>query len=397
MIFPASAKTTAMAITHPKILVVIPVYNHGKTVVDVIRKCLGFHPDILVVDDGSTDLAETALDGLDIRVVRHRENRGKGAAIMTAAAEAARLGMTHIITLDADGQHHSEDLALFKKAIMADPLALYVGKRDFSSSTIPGSSRFGRRFSNFWFRVQTGLPIGDAQCGFRAYPLFVLENLKLRGHHYSFEVEVLVKSSWAGVKIKDIDISVYYPPKAEHVSHFKRFRDNARLTHLNTLLTFRSFMPVAHKKLVKNNDIKFSFYKPLKSIKLMLAHNVSPGTIALSGAAGVFLGALPLIAVHTLVILFVAGFFRLNKVVAVGASQLCMPPVVPALCIETGYFLTHKGTFLTNVSYETFGHQAGDRLLEWVLGSLFVAPILGAIVFFLLFCIARMLLYIGRK
>jgi len=208
---------------------------------------------------------------------------------------------------------------------------------------------------------------------------------------------VLVKAAWAGVTIKDIDISVHYPPSEKRISHFKFFWDNARLTNLNTKLTIRSFLPVPHKKLIRKNTYRFSIFKPLKSIRFFLDHNVSPFHIAMSGSTGVFLGALPLIAVHTLVILMVTGFFRLNKLVALGTSQFCMPPFVPALCIETGYFLTHDNTFLTNISFETIGNQGLERIFEWVIGSLIIAPVLGFISFIIIFLMATLLSFLGKK
>ena len=381
----------------PKILIVIPLYNHAKTITKVIRQCLTVHDAILVIDDGSQDLPENPFEDLDIFFIKHDKNRGKGSAIMTAAKEATKRGMTHIVTLDADLQHHPKDFLLFKQAIVEDPTAVFVGKRDFSSPDIPGMSKFGRQFSNFWYRVQTGHAIGDAQSGFRAYPLFVLENLKLSQTHFSFEIEVLVKAAWAGIKVLDIDIGVYYPPKGTRVSHFKLIKDNLRLTHLNVLLTLRSFIPIPFKKLLGEEDVKFSIFKPIKSMRHFLSKEISPFSIALAGAIGVFLGTLPLIAVHTLIILFVAGFFRLNKVVAVGASQFCMPPFVPAICIETGYYLTHQGKFLTDISLETLGTQCLERVYEWFLGSLIVAPILSIFVFLVFFIFAKGLKPGGRK
>ena len=80
-----------------------------------------------------------------------------------------------------------------------------------------------------------------------------------------------------------------------------------------------------------------------------------------------------------MVIIFFAIFFQLNKVLALSASQLCMPPVVPAICIEAGYFI-RNGRFLTEVSIETIGYQALDRFFEWCIGSILVGPILGLIV-----------------
>ncbi|NIQ97773.1 MAG: glycosyltransferase family 2 protein, partial [Desulfuromonadales bacterium] len=216
------------------ILIVIPLYNHAASVRQVAEKALAVHDEVLVVDDGSTDGGADALEGLPVRIVRHETNRGKGAAILTAAREAKRLGMTHIVTIDADGQHDPADFERFVATMQSDPWGIVVGKRDFSVANVPGSSRFGRRFSNFWLRVQTGRKLGDTQSGYRAYPLAVLEELCLGEKHYSFEVEVLVKAAWAGVRLYDVDIAVHYPPAKERVSHFRGFMDNFRLTLLNT-------------------------------------------------------------------------------------------------------------------------------------------------------------------
>jgi uncharacterized protein (DUF2062 family) len=111
--------------------------------------------------------------------------------------------------------------------------------------------------------------------------------------------------------------------------------------------------------------------------------------LALAAAMGVFLGTLPLIALHTLVIILAATYFRLNKVAALASSQLCMPPVVPALCIEVGYLLRH-GRFLTEISMETLGYQALERLYEWLLGSLVLAPLLACLIGGITLFLARM-------
>jgi uncharacterized protein (DUF2062 family) len=131
-----------------------------------------------------------------------------------------------------------------------------------------------------------------------------------------------------------------------------------------------------HPKIVSDSNEpnkKISVIHPFRSIKTLLTENTTPWQLCLATAMGVFLGALPLIAVHTIVILFAAGFFRLNKVAALAASQLCMPPIVPALCIEVGYYLRF-GELLTEISIETLGYQAVDRIYEWLIGSLLLGP-----------------------
>lgn len=369
-----------MMLDNHKILLIIPLFNHAATVRYVVERSLAVHDRVLVVDDGSTDGGGDTLHGLPVQVVRHEVNRGKGAAIMTAASEAALMGMTHIVTIDADGQHFPEDVPRLLGVACQDPLSIVVGKRDFSVADVPGSSRFGREFSNFWLRVQTGCALGDVQSGFRVYPLAVLEGLDLRESHYSFEVEVLVKAAWAGVPLRDAEISVYYPPAKERISHFRMFRDNLRLTLLNTRLTMRSMLPLPHDKIARDDGgIRVSVLHPVRLLRGLLSDNATPGRLAAAGMVGVILGSAPLIAVQTITVLFAAGYLRLNKTAALSASQLCMPPLVPALCIETGYFIRH-GEFLAEVSWQTLGYEGLERLYEWLIGSLLVGPLLGAVV-----------------
>ena len=365
-----------------KIIIVIPVYNHSATLRRVVTRALQVHDEVMVVDDGSTDDAVSALQGLNVHIARHPQNLGKGAAILTAAQEARRLGMTHIVTIDADGQHNPDDFHRFIPVIQGAPDAIVVGKRDFQNADVPRANRFGRSFSNFWLRLQTGKTLGDAQSGFRTYPLSMLENLKLYEQRYTFEIEVLVKAAWAGVELLEVDISVYYPPAQERVSHFHLFLDNLRLSLLNAKLTMRSVAPLPHRKIVNSRHRageKITVLHPLKSLKTLLTENTSPERLAAAGALGVFLGTLPLIAVHTIAILFAAGFLRLNKVAAVSSSQLCMPPLVPALCIEIGYFIRH-GRFLTEISLKTLGYQAPERLYEWLIGSMILAPAMAVLI-----------------
>lgn len=363
-------------------LIVIPAYNHGGTLRDVVARALHVCADVLVIDDGSNNgCTKEAIGGLPALFLRHEKNMGKGAAILTAAKEAKRLAMTHIITIDADGQHDPADFSRFMPVISEDPLAIVVGKRIFDNKTVPFSSRFGRVFSNFWFRVQTGCSIKDTQSGFRAYPVAVLEWLKLCERRFSFEVEVLVKAAWAGIPLKEVDVSVHYPAPDKRISHFRPFSDNLALTILNTRLSVRAIIPIPLRNFVEENDgaERISILHPVDSLKTLLRRNVSPKQLALSAGLGIFLGSLPLIACQTLTILVTANYFRLSKFAALSTSQLCIPPLVPALCIELGYFIRH-GRFLTEISLRTIGYEGLERIFEWIIGAFILGPILGILI-----------------
>ncbi len=378
----------------PRLVVVVPVYNHAATLGQVVRKVRRelprltarfpgayIHPRCIVMDDGSQDSPRTVLEGLDVIYLRHAENKGKGAAILTAAVTARDLGMTHLLTLDADGQHAPADMTAFVQALLAEPHAIHVGVRDFDSTAVPKSSRFGRAFSNFWLRVHTGLRLADSQSGFRLYPLAALLGLRLWERRYAFEVEVLVKAAWAGFPLRDVPIGVHYPDKDRRVSHFRKLWDNVDISLLNARLTMRCLLPWPHKRLVPADDTgeRFTVVRPLASIKGMLARGVPPRELGLSSGLGVFIGAFPIFGLHTVTVLMASAVLGRNKFVALGANQLCMPPLVPALCIEAGYFLRH-GRFLTEISLQTLGYQAPQRLLEWLLGALVLGPLLALLV-----------------
>lgn len=362
-----------------KVIIAIPVYNHGKTLKDVVLRALQTGAEVMVVDDGSTDGGLETLAGLKVTAIRHPENRGKGVAILTAAREAERLGKTHIVTIDADGQHDPADFQRFLPLIRENPLALVIGNRIFDKKASPWLSRFGRSFSNFWFRVQTSGSLKDTQSGFRAYPVAVLNWLKLHDKGFSFEVEVLVKSAWAGIEIKEVDVSVQYLPSPERVSHFHLVKDNLALSLLNTRLTMRAVLPLPQKRFLPSKDglENISIFHPLKSLRI-LSRNTSPERLAVSAGMGVLIGTLPLVGFWTLTVLFTANYFGLSKMTALSSNQVCNHPVVPALCIELGYFFRH-GEFLTEFSLNTLGYQGLERIFEWLIGSLVLAPVFGLI------------------
>jgi len=362
--------------THTLTAVVIPVYNHKDTLRLVVERALRLHPLVIVVDDGSTDGSADSVRGLPARLVRLARNSGKGAALLAGAEAAAGEGASHIVTLDADGQHYPEDIPLFLEAITAAPHAVIVGCRDFSVPHVPASSRFGRGFSAFWMRVQTGVKVRDMQSGFRAYPLHVLNCLKAAEPGYAFEIEVLVRAAWAGFEVREIDIRVWYPPAAERVSHFRIFRDNARISLLNTRLTIRALLPIPFRRYALNEEGRISLLRPLESLCRLLADRASPVDLARSAAVAVAVSTLPLPGLQSILLLLCIGWLRLNRLCALAVIPLTWPPVVPGICVLAGYRL-RNGHWLAEFSLQTLGYEAPQRLLDWVFGAVCMAPIFG--------------------
>ena len=156
--------------------VVIPCYNHGAKVAEVARAALAYCP-VILVDDGST-APLPALPGCTL--IRIETNRGKGAALRAGFQRALEDGFSHAITMDADGQHFAENIPAFLAEAESQPEALIVGIRDFYAAGAPAGRRRSNAVSTFWFRVETGVRLGDTQCGFRCYPLPLTQRLKIR-------------------------------------------------------------------------------------------------------------------------------------------------------------------------------------------------------------------------
>ncbi len=221
-----------------KICVIIPTYNNATTIRRVIEDVEKYCSSIIVVNDGSTDDTANILQSipLPIEVVSYPDNRGKGYALVTGFKKAKALGYTHAITIDADGQHFADDIPCFMEGLKNNPEGFIVGCRNLTEENMPRQNTFANRFSNFWFRLQTGINLPDTQSGYRLYTLSSLKGLNLITSRYESELELLVYAAWAGVDITSVNVKVYYPPAEERVSHFRPIYDFFRISVLNTVL-----------------------------------------------------------------------------------------------------------------------------------------------------------------
>ena len=227
-----------------RIVIIIPVYNHDKKVAQLISEALNLHLPIIVVDDGSTDSTyNRIMDIPSITVIRHDVNRGKGAAILTgfaAAAASADWG----VTMDADGQHHPENVWDLIRAVPHGARPIVVGKREqMRHLNVPWKSRFGRSFSNFWVRRCGGPDIQDTQSGFRLYPLPEAMHLNVTARRFQFEVEILVRAKWRRVPVLETPIRVTYDAKDKRISHYRGFVDFFRnASTFSRLILIRIFV-----------------------------------------------------------------------------------------------------------------------------------------------------------
>ena len=224
-------------------LILVPTYNNAGTLKNVLHRCLEQGLPVLVVDDGSTDdtgrilkeiPGQAGYDGL--MVVTHPVNQGKGRALKTGFQEALKRGFSYVITIDSDGQHFPEDIPVL--LAQKGEKTLVVGSR--SQMGANGGGSFANRFSNFWFRLFTGVRLPDTQTGFRLYPLKQLPSLAILSSRYEAELALLVFSAWKGLKLTPVAVRVAYPE--DRVSHFRPGADFLRISLLNTVLLFISLL-----------------------------------------------------------------------------------------------------------------------------------------------------------
>jgi len=239
---------TATSSSH---LVLIPSYNTGAKILETVRNALAMWQPVWVVTDGTADLLRPlAAANPTLKIFELPVNQGKGAAVLHGLRQAAAAGYTHVLTMDADGQHPADKIPEFMAMSLANPDAFVLGKPVFDASA-PVIRVGGRKISNWWANLETlGAGIGDSLFGLRVYPVKPLSEIMLRSpwmRRFDFDPEVAVRLCWAGVRPINVSAPVrYFAPEEGGVSHFNYLRDNTLLTwmHVRLMLGFMLRLPV---------------------------------------------------------------------------------------------------------------------------------------------------------
>lgn len=235
-------------------LVLIPSYNTGERVLDTVREARRYWNPVWVVVDGSTDgsaemLERMATEDPGMRVMLLARNQGKGAAVLHGLRQAKAQGFTHVLTMDADGQHPAAKIPEFMTISITHRDALVLGRPVFDASA-PALRVRGRKVSNWWANLETlWAGIDDSLFGFRVYPVQpLLKEMESSSwmRRFDFDVEAAVRLVWAGLRPINLDAPVrYFTPEEGGVSHFNYLRDNALLSwmHLRLVLGFLPRLP----------------------------------------------------------------------------------------------------------------------------------------------------------
>ncbi len=369
-----------------KCCVIIPTYNNSSTLGKVISDVLYYTENVFVINDGSTDNTIEVLKAFpSLKILTIEKNTGKGNALRKGFRFAREKGFEYAITVCADinnrtvadGQHFAEDLPKFVESIDEETETIVIGARNLAQEGIPVKSSFGNKFSNFWFLIETGIKHPDTQSGYRLYPIKRLETMHFFTKKFEFEIEVIVRSAWKGIKITSVPVKIYYSPKEKRISHFRPFRDFMRIGVLNSCLVTIALLwawPFYFLRKINKKNAKI-FVK-----NYLLNPNESNSRKSMAVAFGIFMGIVPVWGYQMIIALLLSHVFKLNKVIVIVAANISVPPMIPLILFisfKTGQLIMgSKASYLSfsmDINFET----VKNNLLQYLIGSMSFAFIFG--------------------
>jgi len=373
---------------------VVPVFNHGRTVQQVVREAKSRFP-VIVVNDGSTDETPNLLAAeTGITVVTFPSNRGKATALGAGFDRARELGFTHAITIDADGQHSTAELDVFAAACRREPEAFIIGVRDLKKEGAPRERRLSNAFSTFWFRFETGVVLADTQCGYRCYPLKALERLHVKAKRYAYELEVMVLAAWAGMPLVALPVTSDYRAPTSKLSHFQPWRDTVQISRAHSRLAMLAFCtPALLRRVMVRGELRdLPKRQRVRTVlhHLFSEHTQTPGRLAAAVGLGLFCGIAPIWGWQMVVAALLAHRLRLNKAIALSASNISFPlaaPFILAAGLVLGHYL-HTG-LLIELSPKDAARQIPVYIGEWFVGSVVLAVLVGALGTLAAYLVAR--------
>lgn len=225
--------------------ILIPVFRHGKACQTVVEQIIHYNVPLILVDDGNAEETKLYLSQIkdfhpEVELVTLPKNLGKGGAFKAGVIRAKELGFTHVLQLDADGQHEHSKIPLFIKKAKASPSKLICGYPEYDESA-PNHRKNAHSFANTWCAIVTwSSKIADSLCGFRIYPLektFDFVTKKAFDKRMGFDIDILVQLMQSGVDVEFYPVKVTYP--SDGISNFHAFRDNVRISWVFTRLFCR--------------------------------------------------------------------------------------------------------------------------------------------------------------
>jgi len=231
-----------------RIAILIPAYNEEKYISQVIKNCVLYSLDIIVVNDGSLDQTATIVKKLEkskkypLILLEHAKNKGKGAALDTGFKYIVEKGYQGVITLDADAQHDTKEIRKFLQTAEKEKPDLIIGSR-FQNTQGMSFLRLATNYFTSWVISRlAGQKVEDVQSGFRYISTKVIKNIELRTKNFETEPELILKACWLNYKVKNLSIStIYYK---DFVSEVNKLTDTIKFFKLvfKSLVWRRSFL-----------------------------------------------------------------------------------------------------------------------------------------------------------
>ena len=216
-------------LTASNVSVLIPAFNEGEYIADVVMGALLSVSRVLVVDDGSADRTVPIAEEAGAEVICHQDNRGKGAALRTGFEALLEDGSEAIVVLDGDGQHDPAELPAFIKCAEESGAGIVIGNRLAESAGMPRIRYWTNRTMSIILSWLSRQKIPDSQCGYRLIRREVLERINFTTENYDLESEMLILASRIGFKIDSVPIKTIYTGQ---VSEIKPGLDTLRFFRL---------------------------------------------------------------------------------------------------------------------------------------------------------------------
>ncbi len=305
----------------------------------------------------------------------------RGEALYAALPQAKEWRCTHIVSFELleDTPEFFTDIAKIVAQAQENPLDIILGQRDFTQPC-PLRLRFERIMSSFWLRVQTGRKVSDVHTTLRAYPIDFLQCLHIQDTSYAFEAESLVRGAWGQFDFQQVPVSM--PSSSTWIA--PKIPDYIKLISCNVRLTVRALVPLPFKRRQSNAQNiaePISLKRPLQSLRQLMEdpyNRATPKDLARTAAIAIAVLTVPAPIIQSVALLLFIGWFRLNRLCALAMIPFTWPPFLPAMAILLGYRVRH-GHWLNEFSVQTLGYEAGQRLWEWVIGSLLLTPVFALI------------------
>jgi len=217
------------------IIAIIPAFNEGKNIREVIQKCKDYVHHIIVIDDGSRDNTADIAKNMDVTTIINEQNIGKTDSLIKGFNRGLEENAKIFVLLDADGQHNPQEIPLFLKKIQ-EGFDLVIGARKFDPEVMPGIRILANSISSYLVSLICGVRIEDSQSGYRAVKREVLEKITLNSKRFQADTEMIIKAAKCGFKISFVPIDTIYHLEAK--SKVNQILDPLRFVILLVQLAF---------------------------------------------------------------------------------------------------------------------------------------------------------------